>query len=128
MTSSTASPGSTGFGVSCRLRRGRDFDRLFESAESLVGRTMVMRALPALTDESRCGVIASKRTFRRAVDRNRAKRLLREAFRLDRQALPFACDVVLVARRYIIKEGIDPVRRDFCALAANVKRFSGGQA
>ena len=110
-----------GFGTKCRLRRGKDFDRLFAGAESRVGRTMVLRALPGLTDQSRCGVIASKRTFRRAVDRNRAKRLLREAFRLDRDALPFACDVVLVARRWILACDIAVVRKDFGKLASGVR-------
>lgn len=110
-----------GFGTKCRLRRGRDFDRIFSGAESRVGRTMVLRALPALTDQSRCGVIASKRTFRRAVDRNRAKRLLREAFRLDRAALPFSCDLVLIARRWILECDIEAVRKDFRKLASGIR-------
>ena len=101
------------FGAAFRLRRGKDFDRLFEKAESLAGRTMVLRALPSECDFSRCGVIASKRTFRRAVDRNRAKRLLREAFRLERSKLPFACDIVLVARKRILETSVPHVQEDF---------------
>ena len=105
------------FGSVFRLRRGKDFDRLFDEAKSVVGRTMVLRALPSAGNISRCGVIASKRTFRRAVDRNRAKRLLREAFRLERAKLPFACDVVLVARKRILEVHIAGVREDFGQLA-----------
>lgn len=40
------------------------------------------------------GLIAPKRALRRAVDRNRAKRVLRESFRLARATLP-ACDIVV---------------------------------
>jgi ribonuclease P protein component len=36
------------------------------------------------------------------VQRNRAKRLLREAFRLNQHLLPAACDVVLIARAPIL--------------------------
>ena len=43
---------------------------------------------------ARLGLIVPKRVFRRAVDRNRVKRTLREEFRLRRAALP-AMDVVV---------------------------------
>ncbi|MFU8780957.1 MAG: ribonuclease P protein component, partial [Kiritimatiellia bacterium] len=67
-----------------------------------------------------CGVIASKRTFKRAVERNRAKRLLREAFRLERGALPQVYDFVLVARKSILASGIQMVRKDFRQLVSRL--------
>lgn len=52
-----------------------------------------------IPDASRkAGVVVSKRTFKRAVDRNRAKRLMREAFRLTRSQLTPTVDLILVAR------------------------------
>lgn len=51
----------------------------------------------------RLGVIASRRVGD-AVRRNRAKRRLREIFRLNQEQLPFACDIVLIARRSLIDE------------------------
>lgn len=78
----------------------------------MVGRTVVVRVMAAEAAWSRCGVIASKRTFRRAVDRNRAKRLLREAFRRERAFLPVACDVILIARKRILDDSVSAVIRD----------------
>ena len=48
--------------------------------------------------QARVGVIASKRVAARAVDRNRAKRLVREAFRKVRHRLG-GLDVVVRLRR-----------------------------
>ena len=66
----------------------------------------------------RLGVVASKRTFRRAVDRNRAKRLLREVFRLNRHRFTGAVDVVLVARARIGEPA-------FVVLADELVRLAG---
>ena len=49
-------------------------------------------------DHARIGIIASKRAAPRAVDRNRAKRLVREVFRLMRARLG-GTDVVVQLRR-----------------------------
>ena len=50
----------------------------------------------------RLGVVASRRVGN-AVRRNRAKRLLREAFRQNQHRLPPSCDLVLVARPAILQ-------------------------
>lgn len=46
---------------------------------------------------SRLGVVAPRRVLRRAIDRNRAKRQIRESFRLARAGLPNWDIVVVVA-------------------------------
>lgn len=65
----------------------------------------------------RMGVVASKRTFRRAVDRNRAKRLVREAFRQERDTLRGTTDLVIVARQRILAAGAAAARDEFRKLA-----------
>src|SRR3954465_4856874 len=45
-------------------------------------------ATPNATSTARLGVIVGKRQLRRAVDRNRVKRTMRESFRVVRPALP----------------------------------------
>lgn len=44
---------------------------------------------------ARLGLVVPKRLCRRAVQRNLAKRLVREAFRHDRAQLPADCDLVV---------------------------------
>src|SRR5690554_7460472 len=55
-------------------------------------------AVPNELGHPRLGLVVSKKNLRRAVDRNRLKRLARESIRLQQHQLP-ALDIVLLARR-----------------------------
>jgi len=50
------------------------------------------------------------------VDRNRAKRLIREAFRQERQRLRVNGDLVIVARRRILEAGAAAAQAEFLKL------------
>lgn len=67
-----------------------------------------------------------------AVERNRVKRLLREAFTREGERLPPGTDVVLVARRDIRelaeREGLSGVRRLLAGLISRVEGSAEEQA
>jgi ribonuclease P protein component len=60
-------------------------------------RDTVTGAAPVLATPRVC-VIASSKAVGAAVQRNRAKRRLREVFRLHQQHVPANCDLLLIAR------------------------------
>jgi ribonuclease P protein component len=80
-----------------RIRRAGDFAALRHASGRFGGRCFSVRYRPNGLDHARLGLAISKRVSKRAVERNRIKRLLRESFRHARAQLP-PVDVVVMAR------------------------------
>ena len=96
-----------------RLKQGRDFVRVKTQGKRLVCGCLIANWLelpPGLP--LRVGVITSRKVGE-AVARNRARRLLREAFRLHQHDLRCPVDLVLVARNSIVGMKLAGVEHDF---------------
>lgn len=78
-----------------RLHHKRDFERVFHSPCRCSNAHLVVHAAPNELPYSRIGLIVSRR-HGPAVRRNRLKRLLRQAYRLSRHALPVGYDFVCI--------------------------------
>lgn len=64
----------------------------------------------------RLGVVTSKKVSNRAVDRNLARRRVREIFRQHRAELSGAVDFVIVARRNLLTAAHADVEAEFLRL------------
>ena len=80
-----------------RVRRAGDFAALRQASGRLGGRCFSVRWRPNGLDHARLGLAVSKRVSKRAVERNRIKRLVRESFRRARLHMP-PIDLVVRAR------------------------------
>lgn len=98
-----------------RIKEGRDFSRARTEGKRLVQGCMILNWLPLPSGAvSRVGVITGRK-LGNAVTRNRARRLLRESFRLHQQHLLSPVDLVLVARPSIVGGKFCDVESDFLA-------------
>lgn len=79
-----------------RLTRKTDFDRVFRAPDTRLRiEPLRLLAVPNRMGGARLGLVVPKRVLKRAVDRNRVKRQLRESFRVARPRLP-AWDIVVI--------------------------------
>lgn len=101
------------FGRAMHIKQGRDFSRVRQEGQRLVcgclianWRKLPMDAIPRL------GVVTSGK-LGNAIIRNRARRLLREAFRVHQHNLTQPVDMVLIARASIKGMLFAEVEKDF---------------
>lgn len=84
-----------------RIALSADFDKAYALGRKHVGRFLVMWAVDGDPSGTRLGVVTGRKVGP-AVERNRARRRIREAYRRMRNRLTDGCDVVLVARAPIV--------------------------
>jgi len=91
------------------LRRKAEFERLFRQGtrRSLAGYTFYMERREA--GRPRLGILVSRKHAAAASERNRIKRCIREAFRLEQETLG-ALDL-LVRPPYGVRPSADMIRR-----------------
>ena len=115
---------SFAFPKEARLLKRAEFLRVYEQGKRIEGRFMTVFILPNDLGRHRAGITATKKAIgNKAHDRNRAKRLLRESFRLNRNeldAIDVKYDWVLNARRSILRVKLEKPLGELREIAARL--------
>ena len=111
---------SLGFPRARRIKQGRDFQRAKTQGKRVVHGCLIANWLPLPAGSpARLGVITSAK-IGNAVQRARARRLLREAYRLHQLELAQPLDLVLVARLTIVGKSFAEVETDLLSALRRV--------
>jgi ribonuclease P protein component len=108
----------------CRIAKSAEFRLVYGEGKRFDGRFMTLFLRPSPINLHRLGVTASKKGIGKAHERFRAKRLLREAFRLSRielDELSGKYDWVLNAKRGLLKVKLENPLQDFRQLIESVR-------
>ncbi|MGY8650810.1 MAG: ribonuclease P protein component [Verrucomicrobiia bacterium] len=111
-----------------RIRQGGDFARLKQHGQRLAQGGLVLNWLELpegapSQSQARFAVITTRK-LGNAVIRNRARRLLRECFRLHQHALRVPVEMVLIARRSLVGQSFAGVEADYLAILRSAKLIS----
>lgn len=102
------------------LKKNKEFQRVYQKGFSYANQMMVLYVLPQTSEQRKVGFAAGKR-LGNAVTRNRAKRRLREVYRLNQHRLVEGNQLLFVARKPMINTDYQSINRAFNALCIKAK-------
>ena len=107
------------------LRGSNDFQRVYRQGKRYEGVLMTAFVLPNNLSHNRLGVTASRKALGNAVQRNRAKRLLKETFRLKASSVSGLLkryDWVINAKRQLPSLKVTAAIEEFEKLVSKVAK------
>ena len=110
------------FHPAMRLRRRRDFERAYRQGSRARGAILIVVAVENGEPWTRLGLSVGRRIWRPAVQRNRVRRVFREAFRLEYGALPRGVDLVLIPAEPRLRPDLAATRAELVKLAHKAHR------
>lgn len=95
-----------------RLTKTNDFKKLFDEQRIFYSQNIILKAVKNDLEYSRFGIIVSTKVSKRAVDRNKIKRRIREILRINYNNIKQGIDVLVIAKRAVLDKEYRDIESD----------------
>ena len=99
-----------------RLQKGHEFRYVKDNSKQLLGKYLVLSYVKSTNQQNRIGIITSKKYDTKAVERNRARRIIREAYREISRQINKPTWIVFIARDFLHNKKKDEVKKEMSKL------------
>lgn len=103
------------------LKHNYEFRRAYYKGKSAPGSKVAVYVVPNRLGVNRLGLTVSKKKFKKAIHRNRCKRLMREAFYSLAPQLKSGLDFVIAARSACVFATMPQVKADMLCIFEKLK-------
>lgn len=104
------------------LKKNYEFVRIYKKGGFFPGKYLVIYVMKNRLGVNRLGVTTNKK-IGKSVRRNRARRLIKESYRLYEEFIPPSLDIIFVARAVETEYGFDEIRKEMKFLLKKMKVF-----
>lgn len=106
------------------LKKKKDFQAVYSRGKSYANRFLVLYVFRSNGFQGKVGFAAGKK-LGNAVKRNRVKRLLRESYRMNQDAIKEGVSLLFVGRKAAVDAGCQDLEKAFLALANKAGIMAG---
>ncbi|MFA4833808.1 MAG: ribonuclease P protein component [Patescibacteria group bacterium] len=103
-----------------QLKKDKEFDKVFKSGRSSFSKILGVKAVANGLTASRFGILVSNKISKKAVERNKIKRRIREVIRLETSEIKPGFDVVIITLPPILGESYQEIEE---AIGSNFKKL-----
>ena len=106
-----------------RLVKQKDFEKVFKRARSYYTKRLGVKALLNQLPSNRFGIVISTKISKKATERNRLKRQIRQAARELNKELKLGFDIVIMALPGFINQEYEIVKEELERIFAKLRIF-----
>ncbi|MDI3496135.1 MAG: ribonuclease protein component [Patescibacteria group bacterium] len=105
-----------------RIRLKKEFDQVFKGGSSFYNKKFGVKILKTESNISRLGIIVNKKVSKKAVERNRIKRIIRDFFKNEIENLKLGRDIVIIVFPEELNKKKAEIEKDLAIILNKIKK------